>query len=265
MDNPPIESADVSAEGLPLWRGEYLSLDEANAIRATGFTRLIMLAGLPNVGKTSLLISPYVQALVGPVGGLSFSGSKTIIGFEKRCHLSRVKCAGQMPDIERTLPSPDPRFLHISFRNTHNKRVNLLLPDVSGEVFEMAADSDSAASNLEIMKEADYLGFLLDASELSTPNQRYAAIDKYRNVLEVSRKMGYVNTKQVSVLITKADLVSDTEERNALVDLAFSSSSDLIPELNREDIRLISTRRGGALAYEGLHAELKLWAGLSHD
>ena len=129
------EGAEVEHrdEGIT-YEGAALRLDEsyqvANALRP----QFVLLMGDRDVGKTTLLAELHHSYLQAPFAGYLFAGSRTLIGFEERCFLSRFQSGLENEDTERT-KSRDIRLLHLSLAPEAMplRRTDLLFGDVSGE------------------------------------------------------------------------------------------------------------------------------------
>src|SRR5258708_2931827 len=69
--------------------GDKLDGTDALAITWARPTRVVLVAGPANSGKTTLLSCLYERFHFGMFAGFRFAGSKTLVGFEKRCFHAR--------------------------------------------------------------------------------------------------------------------------------------------------------------------------------
>src|SRR5438046_759504 len=70
--------------------GEALTEAQASEVTRHGVTRVVVLAGPSGSGKTTVLTSLFEAFLEAPFGNFLFAGSRTLLGFERRCHDARV-------------------------------------------------------------------------------------------------------------------------------------------------------------------------------
>src|SRR5687767_14635843 len=96
--------------------GEALTAQRATAITAAAPTRVVILAGAEDSGKTTLLTSLYEKFLQGRFADHLFAGSATLPAYEQRCHRARIQSGAVDPDTERT-KGLDVRLLHLKLRH----------------------------------------------------------------------------------------------------------------------------------------------------
>jgi hypothetical protein len=186
-----------------------MSADDIFTITYENQTRLIIVIGEPNSGKTTLLASIHDGFQKGPIGGYLFAGSKTLIGFEKRCHHARMASNRLSADTERT-KSNDFSFLHLIIRPEEPKssRISLLLADVSGERFQLARDYTDEMLRLDALKRANELFYVSDGDHLSNSALRFAAKENIIKFIERARQTGMISQKVgLHILISKWDIV----------------------------------------------------------
>jgi hypothetical protein len=214
-----LDSSD--AERRTFYSGEALSLSEATEVLRDKASSVVVLAGGVHAGKTTLIAEIYQMFLKGPVGDLSFAGSKTLMGFERRSFLARVACDADIPDTERTYQS-DRTFLHLMLRNGPLKLEQVLMADIAGEVFERLSISASEASSLNHIARADHVAILIPCDKLVNFEQRHKARD---DAIQVMRR--FLETKLISssisvqVIFSKIDFVRqqpDTHKHEEFID-----------------------------------------------
>ena len=122
-------------------------------------------------GKTTLLTSMYESFQDAPFGGYEFAGSATLPGFEQRCHEGRIESEGLGAHTLRTPAAVGASFLHLRLRTEDESREfsDLLLSDISGELFDRAKDSTDECKALSFLRRADRLVLLLDGARLANP------------------------------------------------------------------------------------------------
>ena len=173
-----------------------------------GLARVVILAGEQRSGKTTLIASLYELFQEGVVGRFAFAGSKTLPAFEERCHDARMTSGREIPDTERTKPGEGFRFLHLAlFDRNASSRTNLLLGDMSGELYDAVRDSSDECAKYEFLRRADHLVVMLNGAKLADNNhaETYAhARGVVRSLLDADVLRGHTH---VTLLTTKWDLI----------------------------------------------------------
>ncbi len=137
----------------------------------------VLLVGAVGSGKTSILTGIYERLCRGSLEGWTFVGSSTLIGFEKRCWEGRTNSGGNRDQIGRTSLQSDDYLLHLHVANAQARRINLLMADLSGEVFKEIKYHPGAAGALPILQAADHLTIVVDGARLADPRERQVAIN----------------------------------------------------------------------------------------
>lgn len=200
----------VDDEYLDLPSGDYLSPTRSATIASRSPTRLIVIAGGAECGKTTLLASIFELFQRGPFAGFSFAGSRTLLGLEKRCHLARIASNRSSPETEHTQLSPEDTLLHLRVRelDMESEPIDLLFTDLAGERFRLARDSTDECRRLGILKRADRFVVMLDGAKLSDAAGRHAAYADGRSLLRSCLDAEMLDIgSQVDVLISKLDII----------------------------------------------------------
>src|SRR5581483_7560910 len=144
----PARIAAADARDLP--KGDAQTAAAAASITRARRTRVIILIGDEESGKTTLLASLYEQFQRGPYAGYLFAGTETFPGLEERCYLSRISAEQQEARTGRTHPGEGMRFLHMQLRPMAGTALvqDLLFSDVSGELLRQACESREEAQKL---------------------------------------------------------------------------------------------------------------------
>lgn len=199
-----------TAEKLSLYSGQALTLVEANALAAQHKVDVIVLAGPADSGKTTFCNSLYQQFLNGSFAGYLFAGSKTLLGFEQRCHLSRIDSMRLKSDTERTKTTAEDLLLHLSVQDTKFRHppLHFLLSDLSGELFDAARQSNEAFLQIPLMRSAARLVILFDGEKLADLDRRLSAKQEVLTLLRTVVETGVLwPGASVDILFTKQDLV----------------------------------------------------------
>ena len=224
-DDQPMNKKKSSghSEGVELPRGEALIPREVVNIRAESLPRLVVIAGPPKAGKTTLVTSIFEALQCGGFGGHLFSASATLPGLEQRCFLNRPESGLDFPDTEHTRSSAEPRFLHLRTAKEEppGTHVDVLFGDISGEDYEDIRNNSGVIERMAYLSMADHLAIVVDGETLCHPGERDTTdmissplMERFVASAEVSHDC------QVHVVISKMDLVEHNGGEDAL---AFAS------------------------------------------
>lgn len=194
--------------------GEALKLNETNKITSSSLTRLILLAGLIDAGKTTMLASIFdLFQCQNNLSGYTFAGSQTLIGFERRCHDARIKSEREIPVTERTKRSDSNVFLHLKVQSRNEIITNLLFTDLSGEIFIALSDSTEECRKFELAKRADHFALFIDADQLSNLEQRNIVKARSIGILSslIETKMLNKNT-HIEIIFSKWDMLIEKQQ-----------------------------------------------------
>ncbi len=168
--------------------GTALNAAESRSITSAYPTQLVVFAGSEDSGKTTLLLSIYESLNKGPFADYLFAGSRSLVGFERECHLNRLASRQNAPDTERTKPSEQGIFYHLSLLDCEGNRKpgrqEVLFTAVSGELFRSASDSTEGAKALTFLKRADVLAVLVDGEKLAKVQARQQAVSDAQTLLQ---------------------------------------------------------------------------------
>jgi len=209
------KARDVERGGVNLHDGTSLSLSETRTITTSALARIVVLAGMAESGKTTLLACLSEMYQRGPYAGHVFAGSRTLPAFEKRCHLARVRSNREEADTPRTPRDEGAKFVHLRLRekNLSSPPQEVLLSDIHGELFQSVRDSSTEAQRLEFLNRTDHFALLVDGAKLLDPAQRASAQAGARGILRRLIDEKLLGTASfVDVLFTKWDLIKDAGE-----------------------------------------------------
>ena len=210
---------DTPSDGWVLLPDGYeLSLEAtANITRATE-AKVIVVAGESAAGKTTLLTCIFEHISEGVYAGQQFAWSDTVLAFERACYPSRISSEAEEPETERT-KRLIPRFFHLQVKSEAGKLTDLLLTDMSGEVYRRVVDNQENATSLGgFIRRADFFVLLLDGKRLASKELRQDGFRRGLLLLEALLQ-AHVLSKMcpVRVLIAKYDLLVPEQDNENIV------------------------------------------------
>jgi hypothetical protein len=213
------ETADLAeqqdeAEMVDLSDGLDLTPTTASQITRGRLTRVIVITGDHDSGKTTLVSALFDRFQEGPFAGYLFGGCNTMPGLEKRCFPSRIASERVHPDTIRTPRGAGQLHLHFKLRVEDLSRPtqHLLLSDISGEFFRDACDSTEGCQQLNVLRRADHLILCLDGEKLADSSLRHEAVSTGKMLLQSTLDAEMIGRRTfVDVLFTKRDLLGPVE------------------------------------------------------
>ena len=262
------QSADSGLVRLP--GGAALTSIDAGAITARYRSGAVVVAGPHGSGKTTILTTLYDQFQMGPFGHWAFAGSETLLAFEERCHDSRLASGRSTAETVRTSGGSHETWLHLGLRSKESTehRIDLLLSDLSGEVFERILSQPERITELTYLRRADHVAVVVDgdliANSETSHGVRHTTYLLLRTLLE-SKTLG--PTTRLEVVLSKLDRLlaqgwTEAQFANEVIpewtDMARSHSVDL-------SLHLTAARPlGDEVPWgRGMAELLETWAGLS--
>jgi Double-GTPase 2 len=206
----------VAQDLVDLPSGEALTERQAAEVAREDFSKVIIIAGPFNSGKTTILTSLFEAFQEAPFGNFQFRGSRTLFGFERRCHLGRVESGNEEADTTHTSLREGIVFLHLALAAIEQgelRHANLLLSDVSGELFRRLGDSTAVAKEFSALTRADHLCIVIDGEKISAPEGRHVARNDSRSILRSVIESGNLASECViDIAFTKWDIVVEALE-----------------------------------------------------
>ena len=223
-------------------RESALTLAEANVLAAQKRPTLVVLAGSAGSGKTSVYAAIYERLGRGPFAGWTFAGSRTLPGFEERCHLWRTASGRSAPMMRHTNRRSLP-WLHLSLRMSGVERQSqeLLFGDFDGEVFDEVLTGRVPATNLPYLRRADHVGLVIDGARVADPTQRSAEQQQLMHLLRELLVEGAIAHRDVlSLLITKFDLIESlTAVQRGVVEAWMDEVNSAVNAMAGNDVPLL--------------------------
>jgi hypothetical protein len=190
-DSAPDETK-IKVPGIKLLSGEELKLENLHIITNNFHTKRIFIIGESDSGKTTLLVRLYNSFQLGPFDQYLFAGSLSLIGFERRCHLSKVESNNDKEQTEKT-KSKEFGFLHLA----------------SGERIRLARNSSTEMKELGVpLKFSARILMVIDGAKVADRKQRLSAIIDTQTFLRQALDDGVINkSHRIRIVLSKWDLL----------------------------------------------------------
>lgn len=246
-----------------MYEGGVLRLDESSELANAFPARVVLMMGEQDAGKTTLLAEVHHAYLKAPFAGFIFAGSRTLIGFEQRCFLSRLESGQPEEDTERT-KSSDIRLLHMALapEATPDIHTHLLFTDVSGERFRDIRSSVEEAKELApLVRRANDIVLLIDGDRLTVAKTQMATQSNAAVLLRCLLEAGGLGDESsLHVVVSKWDFVvargaQDTAEK--LEQTIRKATRSLVPHFHRVAARV--TNQVDVAPGFGLDGLVKAW------
>lgn len=187
-------------------------------ILAASPTKVIVIAGRPESGKTTLVGTLADQFHQGEYAEHLFHASKTLGGLEKRCFDARLASGRTQAKTQRTLLEDNVRFLHLVVRHADLSPPRpLLFADISGEAFEqMQLRLDEVRRHL-FLRRADHFVLLFDTARLMHTAMRQEEKTAGYDLMNSMVQEGMLGKHtRVEVVFSRWDLAVHTEQKEAI-------------------------------------------------
>lgn len=187
-----------------VYRGGALNEDELFQLSARENIKLVLIAGPHYSGKTTLIVMLYYLFLEGRNCTLRFGGSLTLDGFKNRSKKILLDSGEATPVVDRTSRSEQNLYLHLVLVDANNRKSNLILTDISGELFT----PDYMEKLGTLYNNCENVILTMDGEKLQDPLQRQnevmQTIQLLKNLLTFQ-----IMTKcsKLQIICTKQDLI----------------------------------------------------------
>lgn len=213
----PLDPAEGKAAPIEICSGDVMRREDVTAFVLARSIRSVALVGEQRAGKTTLLASIYEMYCKGPFAGLSFAGSKTLVGFAKRHHLALLNSERTTPTTPRTSRDDEVVFFHLALARSTREIVDVVISDRSGEAYGDARIDTSLIPTLSELYQAERVCFLLDGAKFASKEQRPAYSRQFKQMIHALADNGALaNVKVVEVLATKFDVTSHGEAEDQI-------------------------------------------------
>lgn len=211
--------------------GEALSLKDTYPIMAKERTKLIVVIGPSESGKTTLETTLYQLFQSGQLGNFYFAGSKTLQGYEDRAFLTRINSGRSKPDTPRTSTGIQEQFLHLKVYNVEDGNYcNFLFADIAGEDYSNCiANSDEMKKQFPYFKNADFFVSLIDGKQVTDRAKRFSIPENLKQMFRTIVDAGLCKDGSVLQIVTsKYDIVdNDTENTKEIMEYLAQNETNL--------------------------------------
>lgn len=217
--NQQSDAAPTKVEAIPdvsLRTGNELSREEADSVVKSAPSVVVAVIGLTGAGKTTLIASLYDRLLEGAIGEYEFVHSRTLVGFEKLCHLARASSGTTVSDTEHTRLSAGLKYYHLGLASG-SSQIDLLFADRAGELFLNAATKLEESKELGDLNSCGKYLYLVDGEKFDDSAGRFEVEAKCGLILQALAQVGFLHAgSEIVLVLTKYDLIAP-ERRAATV------------------------------------------------
>lgn len=202
VEPEPARKVMSLAAGLALQRAD------ASEMQRRHVSRVIGLVGPNESGKTSLIAGLYDLFQAGPVAGVGFAGSTTLVGLEKTCHDARAASRRTAPHTERTSSGADATFFHLDLAQTSGNVRSLFIGNRSGEDYLAATDQLVHANEFFELRRADCITLLVNGEQLADGTQRHEVKAATPQIIDALIESKAIRKGcRLAIVLTKKDAV----------------------------------------------------------
>lgn len=192
---------------LDVYTGAEIPLSRSYSISSSQETKLVLILGPVDAGKTTLVSRVFDQFHNGPIGHWRFAGSETIVGYESVLRHHRNKKATATPNVDRTPIKLDPDLFHINLKKGDEEIKAALIANLSGELFNNLIQSNETIEDIDYFQRASHISMVLDGSKLTNKANRSSELRNTYLFLERLSKAKHVSSSAlVSIIVAKTDI-----------------------------------------------------------
>jgi hypothetical protein len=217
-----------------------MTATQANVVSRIRRAHVVLVAGVAETGKTTLMASLFDRYQRGPFGGFRFRGSRTLVGFEERCFFSRLASGRRSFTTPRTTLTGGAELLHLDLEDVADgSRSTLLLPDLPAERYSVVIDDVAEWRNLPAVDRVDRVAVLVDGKRLADDATKWEALAQAQTLARGAIESGVATAETLDLAITKWDEVAKLDAevavresaaglRDAVVRFTSSSLPDVV-------------------------------------
>ncbi len=258
---PPEKSAPMR-----IVSGDVMHLEDVAVFARQRQIRAVAFVGEYKAGKTTLIASIYEMYCKGPFAGMSFAGSRTLVGFAKRHHLALLNSQRTIPTIPRTSRNDPPAFFHLALARKPGEIVDLVMSDRSGEAYGFARTATELIPTLSELALAERVCFILDGARVASIEQRTSYTRQFKQMIHALHDNGALTCAQtVEVLSTKFDITKTRDDADDQLQYLTEYENQIVEEFANRHLAVGCFRvcalpkRDYAIGFVGLDEAVRRW------
>lgn len=241
-----VESARET-DDIYTYSGQALNQQELFELSCREDVKLVLVAGPFGSGKTTLETMLYYIFLEGKNQRVSFCGSYTLPGFWRRSRKIMCNSGEPEPVVLRTSRQDKDWFLHLRVQDKSGKSCNLMLADLSGEIFTEKANLDDYD---KLFQNMENVIIVVDGEKVSNAGRREIAYRETVMLLKSFLSKGIVTRKtKLQIICTKQDRIKKSENRKKIEEF-WAAKEKILLQKYRNKVYSISFGFISALSIE---------------
>ena len=226
------EDFNNSIDDIYVYSGQALNQQELFELSCREDIKFVLVAGPFSSGKTTLETMLYYIFLEGKNQKFKFCGSYTMLGFWKRAKKMMSSSGEPEPIVDRTSSGDKDWFLHLKVQDFSGKQENLVLADISGEIF---SNAEKLNDYNEIFHDIENVILIIDGEKISDSMEQKNAYTETIVLLRQLLKNSIVtqNTK-LQIVCTKQDKIQAADNREQLEDYLKEKYKVLLRQYQKE-------------------------------
>ncbi len=205
-------------EDLP--SGKKLTVTEATQILQSRPAQVVVLGGMVESGKTTLIARIFEMLQNNSVANHNFAASRTLAEFDKLSWHATMESQGASPTTEHTYRSENNHFLHLRVRAVDNTLTakDVLVCDIPGEIFPEAVAEERVCLELCALRRADHLVLFLDGSVMCKIHERHDPCGKILDFVDRAMQTGQIgHHTALHLVISKCDMLPQVPDDEVLL------------------------------------------------
>lgn len=260
------EAAPEKRPPITIASGDVMHLEDVAVFARQRRIRTVALVGEHKAGKTTLLASIYEMYCKGPFAGMTFAGSRTLVGFAKRHHLALLNSQRTSPTVPRTSRNDPPAFFHLALARRPGDIADLIMSDRSGEAYGFARTATELIPALSELRLAERICFILDGARIASIEQRTSYTRHFKQMIHALHDNGALeHAPAVEILSTKFDITRTRADADDQIKYLTDYEQQVVDEFASSHLTICCFRvcalpkRDHAIGFLGLDDVVRRW------
>ena len=237
-----------------VYRGTAFNQEELFRFSAREDVKQVLIAGPHSSGKTTLIVMLYCLFLEGRNHALRFAGSMTLEGFKDRSEKVFLSSGEADPTVDRTSLSEQNRYLHLALMDKDRRKSNLILADISGELFT----PDYMEELSELYGDCENVIVTMDGAKLQSFEKRQHEVMQTIILLKELIGSGIITKRsKLQIICTKSDLIEKGEDSEKTIEF-LKNRQEGIRQNYAAEVSSLEFQRISALRLDSLETQEKL-------